>query len=170
MMVRPIPDGQSWPRKRKSSETRENAQTGSCYTAPSTRENDRRNDRDVTQHATNIVGHSPGRCPGQRQPACAVRLLAAGNMVVPSAICVPHRYKKPLISPILWFAPNEDRTVAIRSNPNGESYQNQGSKATEFARQIPTGICPGGGVFGWRDQDKEEGAAQNSSGRAFNSI
>jgi hypothetical protein len=37
---------------------------------------------------------------------------------------------------------------AIRSNPNGESYQNQGSKANRIARQIPNRYLPGAGGFG----------------------
>src|SRR5258708_8949931 len=76
----------------------------------------------------------------------AVRLLQAGHMVVPSAICVPHPLQKAIDLPHTSGLPQmKTGPWAIRSNPNGESYQNQGSKANRIARQIPNRYLPGAG-------------------------
>jgi len=63
----------------------------------------------------------------------AVRLLQAGHMVEPSAICVPHPLQKAIdFSHTSWFTANETKTVTLRSYPNRESYQNQGCKANRI--------------------------------------
>src|SRR5438477_8449460 len=64
----------------------------------------------------------------------AVRLLQAGHMVVPSAICVPHPLQKAIDFPHTSGFP-KIIPRAVRLDPNGESYQNRGSKANRIARQ-----------------------------------
>src|SRR4029077_3058275 len=62
----------------------------------------------------------------------AARLLQAGHMVVPSAICVPHPLQKAMDFFSLDCATQPPDTVCPALSESRESYQNQPSKANRI--------------------------------------